>query len=179
MSKMCKKCGAVLNDEANFCASCGTSQDVYNPNYGQFNNYNDPNTNPAPPSGEKLTEKQFYDMYAPKKTKNWVTAIAVMAFITAGASAVLLLFANYLSLIDIAFYVPMGILTLTKKKWGFPLAITIYSGTFSLLGVLMGGTPSGILAIVIGIFATIHLRKVNIAYQNYETTGQLPQEPIQ
>lgn len=134
-----------------------------------------PPFNPAtPPVTAPLDERQFYYMYASKNTKGLSTALIVICFITAAISLVSLLFGNFLSFVDFAYYIVFAFLMLFKKNWVFPLAVTIYSGVFSLFGLLVSGIASGIVVLVIGIMCVIRLRKVNGAYEIYKKTRQLP-----
>ncbi len=133
----------------------------------------------TPNSPQRLSEKDFYEKFVSKKIKGWTTAIGVLSLVSGGINLPLLFLGNLLSIIDIAFYVSMGILILTTKKWGLPLAVTIYSGVFSVITVAISGIPSGIAVLIVGIFATIYLKKANDAYKLYCESGVLPQKPVE
>lgn len=124
-------------------------------------------------------EKEFYEGFVSKKAKGWTTAIGVIALISGAVNIPILFLGNLFAIIDIVFYVLMGILILTTKKWGLPLAVTMYSGVASVLSLATGGTPGGIMALVFGIFATSNLKKVSNAYRLYRQSGVLPQKPIE
>ncbi len=139
---------------------------------------------PQQPNSKKniayiLNEKQFYDQCVSKKVKGWATAIGVIALISGTVSVPFLFLGNLLSIIDIAFYLTMGVLILVTRKWGLPLAVTIYSGLFSVISLATSGTMNGIIALVVGIFATINLKKANDAYRLYRQSGVLPQKPVE
>lgn len=127
----------------------------------------------------RLTEKDFYERFVSKKVKGWKTAIGVISLISGAISIPILFLGNFLSIIDIAFYIPMGILILATRNWGLPLAVTIYSGIFSVIAFAVSCTPSGVAALIVGIYATIILKKANDAYRLYCRTGALPQKQIE
>ena len=155
-------------------------------NPDDMSRYTPPYTPPQPSftpnipyAPQRLNEKDFYERFVSKKAKGWTTAIGVISLISGAISIPILFLGNLLSIIDIAFYILMGILILTTKKWGLPLAVTIYSGVFSVITLATSGTPSGIVALIVGIYATINLKKVNDAYKLYCRSGVLPQKPIE
>ena len=59
-----------------------------------------------------------------------------------------------------------------------PLIPTIYSGIFSIIGLVMSGFPTGVIVLVIGILAVINMKKLDTAYKQYLMTGQLPPAQI-
>lgn len=166
---ICNKCGGVNPDDARFCGFCGQnfqqSPQAQAPVYQSF-------------TGETLTYKQFHDRVASKSTKGWCTALAVVCFLTAAASLILLFTGNFLALLDIVFYLVMGILLLTTRRMAFALVPTVYSGVFSVVGLVSGGGVTGVFAIIAGIFATLGLSKVGKAYKEYQQTRVFPAEQL-
>ena len=64
-------------------------------------------------------------------------------------------------------YKLQGILASMKQKnWWIALGVTVYSGILTVLTLIIGGGLMGIPALVVGIFATLELRK---HHQNYTT----------
>lgn len=187
----CVKCGNILEQNASFCSFCGTrveeEQTALLVDYEATGllTQNDPapiysaetqqNTTPC---FEDLTRKEFYNRFASKKTKSWVTAMVVICFLSAGVSLVPLALGNFLSLLDIAFYAAMGALLLSTKNWAFALVPTLYSGVFSLISAANTGSVSGVFAIVAGIMSTIALNKINKAFQAYQKDRILPDGEI-
>lgn len=187
----CVKCGNILEQNANFCTFCGakveeeqtallvddeatgllTENDTA-PTYSAGAQQN------TAPTFEVLTRKEFYNRFASKKTKSWVTAMVVVCFLSAGVSLVPLAFGNFLSLLDIVFYAAMGALLLSTKNWAFALVPTVYSGVFSLISAASSGSVSGVFAIVAGIMSTIALNKINKAFQAYQNNRILPDGEI-
>ena len=101
-----------------------------------------------------------------------------MSFITAALCLLLLFIGNIFYIVDLIFYAAMGALILTKRKWGYVLATVIYCGIGMLMGLVAGGELSGVWSFVVGIFATINLKKVNDAFKTYKMSGQVPSEQI-
>lgn len=80
--------------------------------------------------------------------------------------------------LDIAIFVPMGILLLTTKHWVFALIPTIYAAIGTIISLASSGTPSGIVALVVGVSATGALFNANKAFRQYRLDGTLPQKPL-
>ena len=91
---------------------------------------------------------------------------------------ILMLVGNIFALVDVVFYLVMGILLLKKKKWGIALATTIYGGVGVLLTLFTSGGVTGIVALICGIMATKELKKFAALYAAYQQTGVLPAEPV-
>lgn len=200
----CTVCGAENQQDARFCVSCGNPLFVESGN--NINNgtvvLNQGNetpvqsqayiTNNVQPStyqaeynayvqsqnmySESLTKEEFFNRFLSSNTKSWIKAVWIICFITAGLNVVLLCMGNIISLVDIVFYIVMGILFKKKNDWRLSLIITCYSGLWSLVGLATTGTPSGIVALVGGVMSTKGLKKADKAYEEYKTTGILPTE---
>lgn len=130
------------------------------------------------PNFSVLDEKSFYKQFASKSTKGWTTTLIVGCFLTVVSSILPLMSGNIFSILDIAFYLAFGILLIVQKKWYFALPVTIYSGIWTIVTVLMAGAATGILALIAGIASTIKLKKLNEAYKQYKTSGLFPSNMI-
>ncbi len=151
-----------------------TQQNYYNPVQNQTNVNSQNNI-----QGEKMSYDEFYGKFASKKTKTNAKTLGIICIITAVVSlGILGVTTNPLAVIDIIFYGVFAGLVLKKKKWVFTLPVCIYGGVFTIIGLAMLGTPSGILAFIISIIATISLKKVDDAYKQYLTANQFPQTEI-
>lgn len=146
------------------------SYNYYSQNQPYQNNYDQQN--------HILTYKEFYDQFASKNAKGNMIAIGIICILTALISIRPLVFGNYFSIIDIIFYAVFAILIFTTKHWVLPLIVTCYGGIFSVLGVILAGSPNGVVAVIVGIMATISVKKVHEAYNKYLTTGELPTQAI-
>lgn len=120
----------------------------------------------------------FYERFASKKTKNNTKAIGIICIITAVLSLGLFGMGNFISIIDVLFYSVFAGLILKLKKWTFTLPVAMYGGIFTILGLALSGTPSGIVAFIVSIIATVQLKKLNDAYNLYLSTNQFPQTEI-
>ena len=146
------------------------SYNYYSQNQPYQNNYDQQN--------HILTYKEFYDTFTSPKGKKFMDSIGSICILTVILSVVSLLYGNYFSIIDIIFYTMFAILIFTTKHWALPFIVTCYGGVFSVLGLLFDGTPSGVVAVIVGIMATINAKKVHEAYNKYLTTGELPTQAI-
>ena len=196
----CTNCGTPYEEDEGTTILCeepfddGTTILNSEDNFGGGNYYNPPQTpqtpiyqppvqspiqptiqqNPYVPQqpADQMTLEQFFDKFASKKTKNWYKTIAIICIVTAVLSLALIGLGNYLSVIDVIFYLVFGILLFKKKNWVFPLIVTCYGGLFTIIGIASTGTPSGVFACAAGVLATIGAKKVNDAYKDYNATGQ-------
>lgn len=187
----CVKCGNTLETNANFCTFCGAKVEdeqtallvddeatgLLTETEPAFTMHTGMHTN-AGQTFENFTLKEFYNRFASKKSKSWVTAMVVVCFLSAGVSLIPLAFGNFLSLLDIAFYATMGALLLSTRNWAFALTPTIYSGIFSLINIANGGSISGYFAIAAGVMSTIALNKISKAYKAYQNDRILPDGEI-
>lgn len=202
----CTNCGTPCEEDEGTTILCEEPSDdgttILDPedNFDGGNYYNPPQTpqtpiyqppvqspiqptiqqNPYAPQqpADQMTLEQFFDKFASKKTKNWCRTIAIICIVTAVLSLALLGSGNYLSVIDVIFYLVFGILLFKKKNWVFPLIVTCYGGLFTIIGIASTGTPSGVFACAAGVLATIGAKKVNDAYKVYNETGQFPNSEL-
>ena len=126
----------------------------------------------------QFTFEQFFDRFASNKTKGYVKWLGIIAIVTAVLSLVNIFAGNYVGVIDLIFYGVFSFLLLKNKNWAFPLIVTCYSGTFTIITVALGGTPSGIVALILGILSTVKMKKITDLYKVYKTSGQFPNEQI-
>lgn len=145
----CNNCGAELNENT-VCPSCGAYE-------GQT--VNEP----------LLSEKEYYDAYADKQVKSNYKWTMIISFITAGVSLVsVLLLGNIFAIFDCIFYLVIGILMINNKNWVLPLLVAIVGGIGSLIGMAMTGTPSGIVALIVAITATVKMKGFHKEYIEYK-----------
>lgn len=124
------------------------------------------------------TLKEFYDSYASKKTKNWTVWLIVMSFLSVIVQIVSLLNGNILSILDIIVYLVFAVGLIVSKKWIFALIAAIYCGFFMILNLLLVGTLSGYIYLIVAIIVTNRLYKVNAIYNEYLRTGILPEAEV-
>lgn len=163
-------------------------QQPMNQNYGQptYQNYQQPYTQPITPEQAVPTSvpwdmpwKDFYNAFVSKKSKSFITWMVVICFVTAALSAVLTFaFGGLMGLLDIGVYVVFGVLLLLTKHWLCALVPTLYSGFWTVLNLAGGGTPSGFVALVVGISCISVLLKADKAYKNYRNNHTLPTQQI-
>lgn len=194
----CSNCGNNLHPNAKFCNVCGTAvandaptQMGHQPTPPMYtytqpqSGYNQPQhtyTQPVPAFGaEQLSWKEFYNRFVSKKSKNMVTWMVVICFVTTLISLVYaFLFKEMMdeALLDIAVYLLSGILLAATKHWLTVLIPTIYGGIWMVVSFTTDGPISGIAAVVIGVGCISLLFKANAAYKKYKEEGILPENPI-
>lgn len=195
----CFKCGQQLPNGSAFCTACGAAQPtpapaprpVYQaPAQPPYQAPAAPQYQPpvqtayAPaPVPQNLSWKDFYSRFVSKKVKSTVVWMVVICFVTAvisiGLTAVLEgdLDPIY-CIMDVAVYGLSGVLLLATKHWATVLLPTIYGAVWTVVSMANDGTPTGIVAIVVGVTCISVLQKAQKAYQAYKTTGVIPAEPI-
>lgn len=129
-------------------------------------------------SQENLSYEEFYEQFASKNTKSNIKATGIIAIITVVLSFAALGMGNLLSILDIVVYAVLAFFILKKKHWYFTLALACYSSLFTIVGLVLSGMPSGIVASIIAIVATVKGKKLADAYKNYQETNQIPNEQI-
>ncbi len=130
------------------------------------------------PVSTDISEEEFFERYADKDIKSNYKASMIIAFITAALSLVLVVLGNVIGVLDILIYAVVGGLMVKKRNWIFPLICAIWGGVGTVVGMATTGTPSGIVALIIAISATIGAKKVHDAYVEFKNTGVPPMAPI-
>ena len=130
------------------------------------------------PAMAAMDYNAFYENFASKNLKSWTKSFYIICFITVAVSLVPIFMDSLLSIIDVVFYGVMGFLILKKKYWVFTLIVTLFSGIFTVIGIVTTGTFTGIVALVAGIFATKGLKKLQNAFDTYKRTGCVPESEI-
>ena len=195
----CNYCGNYVEPGTKFCPGCGAPQPMQEqPQYQQpqpqvtytTNNYyqqqpyqqqpyQQPYQAPNPYAPQNLSYTDFYNRYASKKTRNYVTAMAVIFFFSAFVNLILLLITgNALGILDALIYAVMGAALLGSKQSIFAVVPTIYSAIGTVLGLVTSGTPSGIAALIVGVACIGQLNKVQKAYNQYKLDGLAPTEEL-
>ena len=192
----CNYCGNYVEPGTKFCPSCGAPQPVQAPpqpqpqvtyttnNYYQQpyqqpqQGYQPPYQAPNPYAPQNLSYTDFYNRYASKKTRNYVTWMAVICFFTAVLSVAFVALGSSLSVLDIVVYAAMGGLLLASKQSVFALLPTIYGAIWTVVSIANEGSPTGFVAIVVGIACVSQLSKVQKAYNKYKLDGLAPTEEL-
>ena len=183
----CAKCGNSLESDAKFCSRCGTKVGETQPVtpasdrspvlLTELEPFADTHQDMAP-LYEITTRQEFYKYYASRKTTGWTTTFIVLCFLSAGLCLLLVCFGNYFALLDVAFYLIMGILLRATRHWVCALILSVYGSIGSLLSMASAGSMSGIFFIVASIICTVALIKINRAFHDYQNYGKIPQGEI-
>ena len=124
------------------------------------------------------TYEEFYNAFASPKTRNLSKALGIISIITAVLSLIFAITISPIAFVDVAFYTALSVLLFIKHNWIVSLILIIYSGVGSLISIVLGSVPGGIVALVIGILLVINLKKLEEAYKVYQSTGNTPAELI-
>ena len=178
----CTKCAQHLPDGSAFCSVCGAPQaaPAPQPQYQQPVQpvYQQP-VYQQPMYQQPLSRKEFYNQFVYKKSNSTVICMAVIFFITAAISIPLIVvLKNMLGIMDIAVYTLFGILLLVTKHWLCALIPTLYSAVWTVVSMVNDGTPTGIVALIVGATCISVLQKFEKMYQAYQTTGMLPAQQL-
>ena len=150
------------------------------PNYQQqgFPNYQQPYGQPMQ-MGYNMSREEFFKQFISKKSYGYVTSMAIICFITAALSGVIMaMTGEMLGLLDIAVYVTFGILLLATKHWVCAFVPSLYSAVWTFINLANGGTPTGIVALVVGASCVMVLEKAEKAYKKYRENHIIPDKQI-
>ncbi|MBS7359125.1 MAG: zinc ribbon domain-containing protein [Oscillospiraceae bacterium] len=136
----------------------------------------------------KMSYLDFFDEFASKKTKSYIKSTGIIAIITAVLGLVLIV-ANGIydgfyfkriiySAFSVIVFMVFGILILKKKSWIFTLVLACCGGISTVINFMELGNPSGIVATIIAISATVGGKKISDAYKEYISTGKFPDNEI-
>ena len=107
-----------------------------------------------------------------------MTFLVVACALSALLAVVSVVMGNFLAVFDIVLFVVLAIVIGKTKSWGAVLVSVIYGGINVVISLALGGTPGGIVALVVGITTMPKLRKYSQAYALYKKTGEVPAEEI-
>lgn len=173
----CKNCGNYVEENAKFCPDCGAviesaTAEAAAPVVPEAHTEPQAPVTPSP----SLTREEFFKAYADKKLKSNYTATMVICFITAGVSVPLIALGYLSAIFDLIFFLIIGIIMTKKKAMVFPLLVSIVGGIGTVISLASGGTPSGIVALVIAISTVVGMKKFNKQYTDYKAGNFNPEE---
>ena len=186
--KYCIKCGAQLDDSANFCNNCGAAQNEDPATAGTFKSKNFENdrtaqsaysgnsygqqNGTAPNFGEQrpLSLSDYVERYEPSNVKTILKIFAVMCFVLAGISVFTMFLLGIAAIIDVLVYAGLGYGILKKKSAGCGLAFTVYYALGSLL--VMNSLPAAtnflrVALLAFFILGTVYLFSAKSHYKKY------------
>ena len=132
---------------------------------------NSPLNAPVP---AEISEDEFFERFADKNLKTNYKVTMIISFLSAVIAIPAIVFGNVFSIIDLIAFAVIGGLMLKKKTWILPLAMAIWGGIGTVLSMATTGTPTGIVALIFAISATIGAKKVHDAYVQFKSTGVAP-----
>lgn len=166
--KQCPKCGQFFDDSASFCSGCGAALD----GGSQGVDFTpEPISYPGQPEPRKAATKQeFLKLPENKKMKNEILTASIISYVCAGMTAAVMMGmqGNPISIIDVLLLVGLGLGIQLKQSRVCAILLCVDGLISVVVSVLAGGTPSGYLILIAGIFAIIYTFKLEKAWQEYQ-----------
>ncbi len=129
--------------------------------------------------GRLLSEKEFYQRFAHKSVNTNVIVCGILTLLSAALSfGVGIWLEDPLSLVEAVLYVGLGIAMLVTKNRFVALVIMILGIAASIYGMVLTGTPTGLIALAFSIGAFTATYRVHKAYEQYKMTGAFPTAPV-
>lgn len=124
------------------------------------------------PQGVNVSKGEYRRRYAPVKFYKDIRLMCIICYVIMGSSAALMILSNPFGLIDIALFLGLTLgLHLAKSK-GCAIAMLAYGGISCLLNLVLSGTFSSWLWMIVGIWAIASINKVDKHYQEVTTQNQ-------
>ena len=159
---LCKTCGAQIDDGCNICNYCGAEQTQPPQPYAD---YQQPYTQPV---NFDMTREEFFKQYMSKKSYSSINTFSIICFISAALAAVsAVAFMNIFAILDIVLFLVCGILLRSKKQLVYAVIPAAYGAFGTILSLTMGGAPTGIVALILGVQCVMNLSKAEKAYKNF------------
>lgn len=166
---ICKNCGANIEDGKLFCVNCGAQvQETSAPVQEQ----------PFYQAQPNMSYNEFYNAAVSKKSSGWPKAMMIICYITAALGLISFFIVGPLAILDIVVYLASAIMLTKSKTKLWVLIPTVYGGIFTIIGLLGGGSVTGIVALIVGIQSVLILTKAEKAYAQYKSTGAMPETQI-
>ena len=164
---ICKNCGSIIDDGKRVCSCCGAQvQEAA------------VLTQEQPTAQPNMSYNAFYKVAVSKKSNSWPKVMMIICYITAALGVVSFFLFGPLAILDIVVYLVSAIMLTKSKTLPWVLIPTVYGGVFTVIGLLNGGSLGGIAALIIGIKSIQILNKVKKAYEQYQSTGIIPEPQI-
>ncbi len=158
--KQCPKCGQFFDDSASFCSGCGAALDG-----------GSQGVDFTPEPRKAATKQEFLKLPENKKMKNEILTAAIISYVCAGMTAAVMMGmqGNPISIIDVLLLVGLGLGIQLKQSRVCAILLCVDGLISVVVSVLAGGTPSGYLILIAGIFAIVYTFKLDKAWKQYQT----------
>lgn len=192
--QVCSRCGKPLMSGSQFCTSCGAPIQAAAPVTQPVNNYQPVNNGFPPINGQPvkpppgLSKKEFMNDYSPEFNKNIRTS-AIIGYVCAGISALLFIpgvvmgigtglittIDIILSVLQIAMVVGFSLGLHLGKSKGCAIAFLVSNIVYTIVGIIVSGSGTGVLVFAASISAVIAFSKLDKQYKQYQFETSAPQ----
>lgn len=121
------------------------------------------------PEGILVSKGEYRRHYAPAKFYKDIRLMCVICYVIMGSSAVLMILSNPFGLIDIALFLGLTLGLHLGKSKGCAIAMLAYGSISCLLNLVLAGSFSSWLWILVGIWAIAAINKVDKHYREVVT----------
>ena len=146
--KFCTHCGFQLDDSAAFCTSCGT--------------------NLVSPINRNISREEYIQNHADPKHLKEIKTCAIIGYVLLAINLFVAIFVSWLSLIDVVVYGTLTLCMHLKKSKGCAIALLVISIISSLVALVITGSFTGYLWIILSICAVVAFRKLDKAYNEFK-----------
>lgn len=182
----CKKCGAQLPDDAQFCSSCGTSTFSIPSGQPQQSDQQPAAAGQSQPgqpfagtsqqfAAPKMTKKEFFHHPDMKKQRTNINTSGICMYVFAGVTLLVnvILASNPQGLLDVLLLAVLGLgIQLGKSRVAAVLAC-IYS-IFNMVYMLAAtGKVSGYLIVLAAVYGTTATFQFQKAWKEYQASGKI------
>ena len=163
----CARCGNVVNPGEKFCGVCGNSV-----SHQQAGGYIPPvpTQNPVDtgrplPPGVVVSKREYFKNYAPASLRKELRNMAIVGYVLAGILAIVGIFLNWISLIDMVILLGLTLGMHLGRSKGCAIAILVYAIANCILGIILTGTLGGWGIVALGIGALNVFKKADKLYE--------------
>lgn len=164
----CVVCGAELADGALLCQQCGSvvrREDALRQNA----------------AGGKMTKKEFFKLPGLKNCRTNILTCAIILYICAAATGALAFIDwehSALSLLDAALLLGLGLWLQIGKSRVSAIIAAAYGVLNVVMTMIAAGRLQGWWIPLAGIWAIVYTFKIQKLWNQYQESGQLPEEAV-
>lgn len=186
----CTSCGGYVNPRSKTCETCGKSYKADSAEKSSMESIGSSSLNAAGGNApinissyiidaESYNRESFFKTFASKSSASSIKAFAILTIINAVAGVVIFIGLNgsigIFEMLESLLLLAAGIVMLKKRGFVIPLLTTLYFILSSVIGMVeSGGTFSGFILIMLGIYAVVATAKSSKAFKKYKATGEVP-----
>ncbi len=195
----CPSCGAAIDASMSFCTNCGQSlaaaqtqpapaeqpaaapqQPAYvpprqsvppqQPAAPYYPPQGSPYAPAQPPAGQFISKRDYFMQYVPHFAKE-VRNVAILCYVCAGLNALLSIFLNPVGLIDSLLLLGLALGMHLGKSKVCAILILVLACVEMLIGIILVGSPGGVLWLIAGIWAVVIFNRADKQYKNYQLSS--------